>query len=440
MSAPHVLLFSYELGPTGHTGGFRWDALTRLLAGRGYAFDVVTSATSQAATEGLDYGPNVRLHPVEPDWAGRRLRRALAGLRGTDTVTEPPPAREEPRIPPADAPRPMGRQARDGVWSAYFHADDTVWMRRAVRAGLAAARDRKPDMVVATLPEWRVPSAGLAVARRLGVPFGVDLRDPWYFGRGRFVASLDLVTRARWRRDELAVMRGAAIAIDGADESGAAAGGELAALGIKTPRATVNNAAPARDVVGPVDPDRFVIAFTGFMYDFQDPRGWLAAAGRLRARHGLGPDRLAVRMLGTGATHGGASLAGMAARAGLDGVFRAEGRVPKPEAQALTDSAALLVLLDFPHATQVPSKLFHYLGARGRTLIVGEPDGATARLGARAGATTVRPDDPDGLDRAMEAAFQAWRAGASTQVADAEGRFTWARSADAMAKVLETLA
>lgn len=439
----HVLLYSYELGPTGHTGGFRWDGLVRELTGRGYTFDIVTSATSQAASEGLDYGPSVTLHPVSPDWAGRQLRESLAKARhgggGPDEGGSDDPG-ASPVIVPSDQPMPLRRQARDGVWSGYFAADDTVWARRAEAAGRAAAARGRPDVVIATVPEWRVPRGAIPVAESLGVPFVLDLRDPWHYGRGEHVISLDPVRRRVWRADERAASRAAALVIDGAEPSSVAAARELSREGIETPRRAVTNAAPRRAEVSPPDPDTFIIAYTGWLYPFMDPRPVLEAAGRLRARHGLGEGDLAVKFLGTGPSHQGVSFAAMGAAAGLEGMVEACGRVPKDEAQAVMDAAAVLVLIDFPHATQVPSKLYHYAQSMGRMLILGEPDGATASLARQIGVETAPFADADAHDRVLEEAYQAWRAGALTRVNDSSGRFGWDRAAEAMGAALRNTA
>lgn len=445
----HVLLFSHELGSTGHTGGFRWDGLIRELLPRGFTFDVVTSAQGEAArTRRPDggYGEGVHLHPVSSDWAGRRARAWVQTRRpapapldaGEAAVAASGPA-PEPAVMRADAELPPAARAAAAIWGAYHSLEDGVWVRRAARAGDAAAASRRPDVVVATLPEWLVPLAARRVARRHGLPLILDLRDPWMFGRGVHSAMIDDVRRRVWRRAEISATRDAALVIDNTDAARLAAQAEIAPFA-STPRVTVTNAHPGGPVAAAPDRGRFTVSFVGWLYPFMDPRPLLQACGRMRRRHGLDGGTMAVRFVGTGPAFGGVALDQLAAEAGLAGVFEATGRVPRPEASRIMESSAVLAILDFPHGLQTPSKFYHYAQMRGRILPIAAPGGSLYEAAARLGIAASAPGDADALDAALDDAFRTWRLGNFPSTNDPDGLFRWPRVANQMADGLRRAA
>ena len=76
-----------------------------------------------------------------------------------------------------------------------------------------AAREERPDLVLGSLPSPELSYAGMRYARRHGVPFIVDIRDPWpdifsaYFPRGARWMLAPIM--AYYRRMTRAIMRSA---------------------------------------------------------------------------------------------------------------------------------------------------------------------------------------------------------------------------------------
>ena len=408
----HVLLFSYELGPSGHTGGFRWNHLIREMTQTGWSFDVVTSTTSFAASHGVSYGRQVALHPVSPDWPGRSIRRQAARMR----AKQPPakgggPESEAATLQVADARQAPGLRQRLGAmaWGSYEALDGYVWARRAGRRGSELAAERRPGVIVATLPEWLVPMAGLHAARHAKVPLVLDLRDPWYFGRGDYASMLNDAERRVWRRSEIRATRGAALIVDNTSRAMVAAGRAIAAHA-RTPRVAITNAHPMVDAPGLPDPATFIVSFVGYLYPFMDPRPLLAACGRLRLRRALTPRTFAVRFVGTGDRFNGISLTSLAATCGLDGIFSAEDRVAATTSEEVMQASSALVVFDFPHGLQTPSKFYHYAQMRGRIIALAGRDSALADAAHAIGVEPVPNGDEQALDKALDAAHAAWKA------------------------------
>lgn len=76
--------------------------------------------------------------------------------------------------PPAHAPLSL-RLAR----KARFQVDDDEWAWAAGERAVAEAKARKCEVVVTTLSPYACYRIGERVQRELGIPWVVDLRDPW---------------------------------------------------------------------------------------------------------------------------------------------------------------------------------------------------------------------------------------------------------------------
>jgi glycosyltransferase involved in cell wall biosynthesis len=84
-------------------------------------------------------------------------------------------------------PSHIKRLARDigkGAWMALYNNvlipdQHVLWYPRAVRAGLDAHRRHTFDLIYATGEPYSAYIAASRIARRTGVPYVIDMRDPW---------------------------------------------------------------------------------------------------------------------------------------------------------------------------------------------------------------------------------------------------------------------
>src|SRR5262249_9497451 len=139
-------------------------------------------------------------------------------------TTEVPPAVEVVRTPhldpvtaftrlrprsevhrPSTAPREGApsrsflRRALLGTWLAVENSllipDVAVlWYPRAVEAGLTLLRRHRFDLILATGEPYSAYLIAKALSRRSGVPYVIDMRDPWT------LAPYRDVQRAAWRK------------------------------------------------------------------------------------------------------------------------------------------------------------------------------------------------------------------------------------------------
>lgn len=171
---PRLLLVTYEFPPRGGPGVQRPVKLLKYLARLGWDASVVTVADPVTAVvdESLladvpDSARVVRAWSLEPTRAVRALRsRRAPAVGGTGA-----------------SGMPSGFVKL--VQSAFVPDEKRYWTPWAVRAALVEAGRERPDVVVSTGPPHTAHLVASKVARRLGLPHVVDLRDPWvgYFNR-----------------------------------------------------------------------------------------------------------------------------------------------------------------------------------------------------------------------------------------------------------------
>ncbi len=181
-----LLLLSYHFPPDGAVGGLRWEQMARFFSANGWGVDVVmrdlTRLASPDARRLQRLPDDVRVYSateIDP-WLARmeadmlrvarslRPRRANAALSGGEGAVG----------------LTTGR-ARKKSWLIHTHAAlvhverERAWGRAAVEIGVELGRANRYDVVVSSGPPHMVHDAGRTLSLRLGVPFVMDLRDPW---------------------------------------------------------------------------------------------------------------------------------------------------------------------------------------------------------------------------------------------------------------------
>ncbi|MCA9511255.1 MAG: glycosyltransferase family 4 protein, partial [Myxococcales bacterium] len=293
----------------------------------------------------------------------------------------------------------LQREERDGIhvvrtWM-YVTANEGFLRRTAnyvlfaITAVLASLRVERPDVVVATSPQFFCGLAGAVVSWLRWRPFVLEVRDLWpdsivQLGQLRspaIVRVLEAVETALYRSAAGIVVNTRAF-ID-----------HIAGRGIARERIEL--------VYNGIDPDLFapqprdeallranglegrrVVAYIGTLGLAHGLRTILDAAERLR-----GDARIAFALIGDGADR--AALEREVAERGLENVHLL-GLRPRAEVPAwIASSDVLLVLLrDLPvFETVIPSKLFEFW-AQERPIVLAAPDGECRRLVVEADAGT----------------------------------------------------
>jgi glycosyltransferase involved in cell wall biosynthesis len=424
-----LLLVFFYFAPSAEVGALRWLSLTKFGADRGWAFDVVALRPEFMGT--LDRGrlaqlpPGVRLFGFSgenPTWyrsmvsAWRKLRGDRAGaatssglaghLDGSDLT-----------IGLASPDAPSWRRAfRSHV---HFRLAD-AFARRATVLGSALAKSNAYAAVVSSGPPHAAHDAAMRIGEEHGLPFIMDMRDPW----SDEIAMPEELRSNVWRKTATA------------HESRCVASARLVVVTSESHRQLQLAKYPAlRDrvltVMNGADPDplppsrprtRFVIAFAGMIYLGRDPRALFRAAARVARETGATPDEYAVEFMGDDACEG-VPLTRIAAEEGLRDHFVSHGFHPRSKVLEFLSGASLLVSLPLRTSMTLPAKLFEYTRFDGWLLALAERDSATETLLADTDADVVAPDDVDAIARVIAARFAEFRAGGRPRALNRDGRF-----------------
>ncbi len=365
----HVLFLSDNFPPETNAPATRlWEHARRWVA-RGHRVTVVTCA------------PNFPQGRVYPGYANRWLQREC--VDGIDVL----------RVKTYVAANAgFGRRTLD-------------YVSFAVAGFCAGLLPRRPDVVVATSPQFFAAVGGWLLAAVRRKPFVFELRDLW-------PASIEAVGALRsglvlrsLERLELFLYRRAAavVAVTSAFRR------DLAGRGIDPRKIHVVTNGVDLESFRPIERDaalarelgvggRFVVGYLGTHGMAHALEGVLDAAERLR-------ERSDVHFLFVGDGAAKASLEADARARGLTNVsFHAP--VPRERMPALWSvcDVALVHLKDTPvFRTVIPSKIFEAMGM-GVPLLLAGPDGEAADIVREAGCgVTVAAEEPDALAAAVRA-------------------------------------
>jgi glycosyltransferase involved in cell wall biosynthesis len=292
------------------------------------------------------------------------------------------------------------------------------WLPWGVVAGRRILRDDRPDLIYSTSPHATAHLIALILARRSGLPWVTDFRDPWFEElpeRGapagpiyrrinrllerRVVERCDHVVTTtthlrdllRTRYPELPREKITAIP-NGYDEADFAGFSEF-------PR---------------VRGDRFAMVHAGSINaDFRDPRPLFRALRRLIDGGRLDRNSLSLRFIGPGDYADSEAVRSAVSEANLINQVEFLPRVPFDEALRELASADVLLLLQASADTVelIPAKLYEYLRAQKPVLAVVYPGATSEILSTTGGGWTVDPRDEAALEETIAVAYNVWVTG-----------------------------
>jgi glycosyltransferase involved in cell wall biosynthesis len=294
----------------------------------------------------------------------------------------------------AIAGRHLGAWARPDRWVS--------WRFDGVRQGLAMVAQHAPAALWSTYP---IPTAHLiaaALARRTGLPWIADFRDPM----AQDGYPSDPRTWAAFKAVEETAFRDAAACVFTTPGAARLYRERYPALAHKVhviengydEESFAGTGAPPAPAAGAGGARPFVLLHSGIVYPSErDPRALFAALGRLKDEGALGPDgapRIVVRF--RAAVHE-AMLAALAQQHGVAAHVEIAPALPYRAALAEMLGAEALLLLQAANCNdQVPAKLYEYLRARRPIVALTDPRGDTAAVLRGAGIHRVAPLDDAG--------------------------------------------
>jgi hypothetical protein len=449
-SRRRLLVVSYHFPPAVAIGGRRWQRMSHFAAERGWGVDVIANdvlARHTANPGSLGVPADLRVFGVagaEP-WLDAFTREAKSLFLRLRPGARPEPGPEPGRRRPGTPGQPRSYPRSEVRWTADIASISRAWHAwRAVRsewtwAGVAArvaAGVVDPGVhraVVSCGPPHGVHEAGRRIAAAAGLPFVMDMRDPWSLQQ-RLVDGVasPLWYRMAERSERRAVARSALVVCN--------TGPAAEAMRAAHPGARVIAVMNGMDEVEvPVPPltDRFVLGYAGSVYLDRDPAPLFRAAASVVEELGLSPERFGIEFIGHNSTYDGRSLEEIAAAEGVGAHFRLGHSRPHREAMEFLAGCAMLVSLPQDSTLAIPSKVFEYLQFPAWVLAMTDRPSATASVLEGTGADIVAPHDTEALTRAIRTRYLQFAGGERPEPLGRDPRLTRRHQAGVFLDALE---
>ncbi|CAD5375226.1 conserved hypothetical protein [Rubrivivax sp. A210] len=269
-----------------------------------------------------------------------------------------------------------------------------TWRFDGVRRGMQLIRQYKPEAIWSTYPIATAHLIGAELARRSGLPWIADFRDPM----AQAGYPTDPVTWAQYRDIESHALATAALSTFTTPSATAeyrqrypASAQRVELLENGYDEETFANADGAREA-RPLNPGATTLLHSGVVYPSErDPTQLMAALKLLHEAGATSPARLRVRFRAPVAE---ALLLDLARQAGVEAYIEILPAAPYREALAEMLNADGLLLLQASNCNaQIPAKLYEYLRAGRPIVCLSDPAGDTATTVRNAGIDAIAPLD-----------------------------------------------
>lgn len=403
-----ILIVSWCFAPWNTVGAVRVTKLASFLQRQGHDVRVVSGGRQDVPPTlpmELDGGKVIQTEWLDMEWPVKRMAHFLGrhkpaapedgGDSSQGAASHSSGRGGRARSAAAESVRAIMRALSDHYFAYAVLPDKRIgWLPYAVRAGKVLARDWRPDLVYASGPPFTSLIAGKALARRVGVPWIAELRDPW-FGTA-YVGTDPLGIRDRLQNWLESRTVNTACAIVATNEPLTA----LYTQRYRKPSITIYNGydplpdeASDTPVMSAEDRTTLVICYTGHIYvGKRDPSPLFAAIARLDA---LDRSRVRVDFYGCEPR----MVYPLAQAHGIEDRIRIHDPLPYSESLRVQQNSDILLLLQWNDEREnlhLPAKLFEYLGS-GRPIIgIGYEAGMPANIvrGRQAG---IYDNDPKAL-------------------------------------------
>ena len=404
-----VLVVAYYFPPSGGPGVQRTLKMVKYLPEFGW--DPVVLTVRDADWPARDVSllaeipsdiPVIRTSIPEPYALYRRLTGKKPGQAVDVEVNRNP-----------GEPAPLSERLTGWVRGALFVPDARVgWLLTGTGPGVRAAREHGVDLVTSSSPPYTTALLGRRIARKVGVPWVPEFRDPWSgFLSAAHRPALSASFEKRLERGVYEDADRMVVAWRGIERDFEAKFGADDSNRVRL----VENGYDPEDLVGvtPKSSDRFTLVYTGSMYGVRNPDTLLRAVARLVEDGRMDPRRVRLRFVG----RFGSEVQEMFRRPEVAGMIEERPYVPHAEsvAELLGAHVLLLVVDDFVGAEGiVPGKVYEYIGAK-RPLLALAPPGAVADLVSSTGAGTVcGQQDVEAVGEALVRLYDEWQATGTT--------------------------
>ncbi len=424
-----VLVITYYWPPAGGSGVQRWVKFAKYLPAEGWQPVIYTPlnpdapATDRSLEADVPPEAEVLRTPIREPYG---LYRRLFGAQKA----------EKSEVNPINAAeKPWKKKLSMWIRSNLFIPDPRrSWVRPSVRFLLKYLKGHPVDLIVSTGPPHSMHLIARDLARKTGLPWLADFRDPW---TKIFYYKHLLMTRVVRRKDaalERSVLEecSAVVAVsprvqddfrqmtsrpvhlvtNGYDEADFAPFRRDAHP--EAEAGTNTGTMPEAMVGSPSEDDSkrsFTLIHTGLFAADGDPTVlWRILAEKCAADAQFAA-RLRIRLAGKTDR----KVLDSIRQAGLEGNLDDLGYRPHRDMPALQTGATVLLLplrKEPEYASVLPGKLFEYLGARRPVLGIGQSDGAMAQILKETGSgETLDWNDAEGLKTYIDHHWKAFLSG-----------------------------
>jgi glycosyltransferase involved in cell wall biosynthesis len=288
---------------------------------------------------------------------------------------------------------------------SYFPDAESPWLFNAFFRGRKIVRENHVDVIFATGSPWTSLVVGYMISRATGRPLMVDFRDPWvnnpfHPSRGKVLDGF-AKTLERWivRQSAVVSLNTEPLREDFVHRYPELPEDRFVVLPNGFDPSDFSNVSSPRSSPSPND---LVLCHAGFLYGVRDPAPLLEAL--LIAREKLQNSGKRIRFIQIGRIQVDYNLQKRYSEILGDKTFEVLDQMPYGECLETMSGADVLVNIQPGTKTQVPSKLYDYLGLGRCILTITPQDGALGRMVRKHGfGDSFEPSDIKGMaDRLME--------------------------------------
>lgn len=338
----------------------------------------------------------------------RRLRPLVRGASPDEEA-----GRARPASTTADHADSLYQRVKD-TFTDLFEIPDEVagWFVPAVVSGVRTVRREGIDVIFASGRPWTSLVIGAAIKAIVRRPLVVDFRDPWMTNPFRLKYSG--IKESAERSLEARVVRSADVIVANTDHLRDEFVARFGSL-ISEKCVTIINGFDA-DEFSRIRPatrpesrkEAFVLTHSGFLYGKRDPRTLLEAIRLLRDKGQIREGDFLCNLVGQ--VELPYDLSDYLRDHELSPFVQLTGQVAYTESLAQVAASDASLLLQPGTHTQIPSKLFEYIGLGQRIVTIAPPGSAVVDLvKANELGRAADPDDVEAIARALIDAMQDWR-------------------------------
>lgn len=413
---PKVLIVSYQFPPIAGGGVPRALKMCKYLPQ--YGWDTVVLTVDPQYNVSLDQTLIKQIPEGTPVFRARewnpydKLNRLRSSAGKPASKNAKSAGEQQQRLSPLARMKTSLFQLLKNVKNYVLIPDDQrFWVSPAVRLGKKVIREQQIDMIFSTSGPYSVHLVAQKLAKKTGIPWIADFRDPWTQNMHR--------TGIAWRerieeKMERRVMEGA--------------------TAITTVTSTFANNFRAKypsiqrmEVIhNGYDPEDFldikeskitgkiVFAYTGIFYQERNPRLFLQAIAELIAAGEIRREEILLRFAGIFDYPGYRENQAAVEHYGLEDVVEVLGYLPHHESLSLLKNADVLLLINDTapgSGAYIPGKLYEYMAVK-RPILAFSLEGETSAIINRFHlGKVVAPTELENMKAAILDFVQAWRAG-----------------------------